>query len=132
MEVGRYWKRFKACKSYKDKCSLQREVLEVDNTLRKLFTQQRDSWVVPELENPYETLIPVFDHFDLFKCLVELPEEAAIPKVCREYLWGSMMAAWNPHYDLHKSSSKNGVSNPWLHFPTDIDGAAEIDIGMKA
>lgn len=87
MEVGKYWKRFKSCRTYKDKCSLQQEVWDADNMFRKLFSQQRDSWVVPELDNPYESLIPVFDHLNLFKCLKELPEEAAVPKVCQESFW---------------------------------------------
>lgn len=81
MEVGKYWKRFDGCKGYKEKCSLHDGVLEADNTLRKLFSQQRDSWEVPELDDPYETLISVYDQYDSFKCKEELPEEAAAPKV---------------------------------------------------
>lgn len=95
MELGKYKKQFKSCRTYKDKGLLLENFQNADNMLRKLFSQQRDSWVVPELDDPYQSLIPVFDHFDLFKCLKELPEEAAIPKVCHGVIY--LMNGWYFH-----------------------------------
>ncbi|GMH44409.1 hypothetical protein BSKO_12361 [Bryopsis sp. KO-2023] len=81
MDLEVYKKRFRAAQTFSQRQELYKDVFDADNTFRKLFSQQRESWVVPELGNPHQSLIPVYDDRDLFKCLAETPEEAAVPKV---------------------------------------------------
>ncbi|GMH44672.1 hypothetical protein BSKO_12624 [Bryopsis sp. KO-2023] len=83
MDLNRYIERFRGAQTHREKTDLYKDVFDADNEFRKLFARKRepDSWVMSELADPHHSLIPVFNHRDLFACLEQLPEEKATPKV---------------------------------------------------
>jgi len=81
MDRDKYLERYLSIKTYDDKEALYGDVLEADNECRKLFSQQRESWVVPEFSDGYRSLIPVHRHEQLFGCRAPFPEDNEVPKV---------------------------------------------------
>jgi len=60
MDVMDYEARYTTVDSLKKKEVLFKEALDLENVDRGLFARKRESWHVPELEDPYKTLIPCF------------------------------------------------------------------------
>lgn len=84
MESGDYVTAFQSASASLDwepRRSLVKSLQAADDGLRGLFSQQRDSWEVPELEQPEAYLLPVHQFASsLFHTLELCPEEQAVPK----------------------------------------------------
>jgi len=88
MDPGKYMERFHRVRSWAVKEALLAEAKNVDDAGRRLFSRKRDSWEVPELDDPYKELIKVFDDDDRggrarFTSRKIFQEEQGIPRLFR-------------------------------------------------
>lgn len=56
--------------------SLRKESLDTENCYRELFARQRDSWEVPEVDDPLLFLIHVFENPRIFRKLPDFPQDS--------------------------------------------------------
>lgn len=66
-------------KSFQALTDLRRDAIATENIFRELFARQRESWVIPEIDDPFVFLVKVFSFKDSF---VKVPdfEEDTIPR----------------------------------------------------
>jgi len=61
MNGDEYLSRFEQVRNYAEKKALFEVAKDLENDDRRLFARKRDSWEVPELDDPHKGLIKVFD-----------------------------------------------------------------------
>lgn len=81
MDLGQYLERSRSIRTHDGNESLCRDMVEADNTGRKPFSQQHESWVVPELSSLHHSLIPGHWHPDVFEYMSSFAEDWEVPKV---------------------------------------------------
>ena len=62
-------------KSYDDLTSLLNDSITQENEYRGLFSQQRDSWEVPEVLDPCLGLVDVYENVEAYQCLPQFTED---------------------------------------------------------
>eukprot|EP00854_Cymbomonas_tetramitiformis_P018187 gene18187-21666_t len=81
MDLENYLKRYKDATEYNTMAGLAVDVAARENEFRELFSRQRESWDIPELDYPFQSLIPAFKHQDVFLRRGAFQEEEDIPKM---------------------------------------------------
>jgi ankyrin repeat protein len=61
--------------SFSDLQSLRTDALDTENLYRELFARRRESWEVPEIDDPYVFLIDVFSCHRIFRRLPLFPDD---------------------------------------------------------
>lgn len=70
-------KRRLALKSHEEKEALLKAAIDTENVYRGLFARHRESWEIPEVDDPYVGLVDVYGNLEAFRCLPQYETDKA-------------------------------------------------------